>query len=294
MRRFDVRWIPLAIAAGAFVGSALVSSVAAANDESPPIDEPVLVTAALDPAPTSPSPTDPSPTNEGDGSSADVNQVGDVISIEPSDPPFDNIAVVDMVLPHIETMVEMDVSDVKSVEGDPTDPALVEVVDDAAALDEPAAPLTPPTPDVSLMTEEPDEGHEGGSGGKGNPYRMTFTVSWLDPNGTPIGVLDAVLPIDWRTVFELTASSATGQGMPTSATCTYPVESDVLHCVFDNPGHGSGADGLVVPARPTATYTVTVAWPTTGWTITGANAGPYSARDLCPRGGGGEGGEKRR
>jgi LPXTG-motif cell wall-anchored protein len=46
----------------------------------------------------------------------------------------------------------------------------------------------------------------------------------------------------------------------------------------------------VIPARPTATYTVTVTWPSTDWTIEGADDAPYSARDLCPRGGGGGGG----
>jgi hypothetical protein len=121
---------------------------------------------------------------------------------------------------------------------------------------------------------------------------MTFTVIWLDPDGTPIAVLDAAFPgIDWRSMFELSAASETGKGMPTSATCTYPDGSEVLRCVFDNPGHGSGADGLIVPARPTATYTVTVTWPPPpDWTIENANGGPYFARDLCPRGGGESGG----
>ena len=224
MRRFDFRWVPLVIAAGAFLGSALVSSVAVASDESPPIDEPVLV---FEPTP----------------------------------------------------------SDVEAV--DPADPAIIEVVDGVTPPDETAAPLdavvAAPASDAPPMTEESDEGHEGGAGGQGNPYRMTFTVTWLDPNGTPIGFPGAGLPIDGGTLFELTAFSRTGKGMQTSATCTYPAGSDVLQCVFDNPGHGSGTDGLIVPARPTATYTVTVKWPPTDWTIDGANAGPYSARDLCPR-----------
>lgn len=42
---------------------------------------------------------------------------------------------------------------------------------------------------------------------------------------------------------------------------------------------------MIVPGKPTATYSVTVLWPVSGWTIEGANDGPYSARDLCPRGG---------
>ncbi len=61
----------------------------------------------------------------------------------------------------------------------------------------------------------------------------------------------------------------------------------MLRCEFHNPGHGSGTDGLIVPARPTATYAVTVDWPVDGWTISGADGDGYSARDLCPRGGDG-------
>ncbi len=192
-------------------------------------------------------------------------------------------------LPNVETMAEAAdetvAPDVGAAHGDPTGPALVESVDGAMTLEEPAAP--PIESDAPLAAEEPEEGHEGGSGGQGNPYRMTFTVVWLDPNGTPIDDLDAVLPDYWRD-FELVAISTTGKSMTTSATCTYPDGSDVLQCVFENRGHGLVTDGLIIPARPTATYTVTVNWPTTGWTIDGANADSYSARDLCPRGGGGE------
>jgi LPXTG-motif cell wall-anchored protein len=130
--------------------------------------------------------------------------------------------------------------------------------------------------------------HSGGSG-TGNPYRMTFEVSWQLPDDSTIPVLDR--PTNWRTLFDLAAASATGGGKPTSAHCTYPPGSSVLVCEFQNPGeHESVTDGMIVPAKPTATYSVTVLWPTSGWTIEGANAGPYSARDLCPSGGQGDGG----
>ena len=156
-------------------------------------------------------------------------------------------------------------------------------------------PTTEP-PDADHDHEEGEGGHDGGTEGghdgeqqgQGNPYRMTFSVDWRSDDGTPIAVLDNVLPDDWRTVFELTAASRTGRNQPTSALCTYE-SGDQLVCEFDNPGHRSSADGMIVPARPTATYTVTVEWEDQDWTIDGANAGPYSARDLCPRGGHGGG-----
>jgi hypothetical protein len=46
---------------------------------------------------------------------------------------------------------------------------------------------------------------------------------------------------------------------------------------------------MVVPKKKTATYTVTVQ-SIADWTIDGANAGPYSAWDLCPRSNDGTGG----
>ena len=119
---------------------------------------------------------------------------------------------------------------------------------------------------------------------------MTFVVSWRLPDDSTIPVLDDVLPTDWRTVFDLAAASETGGGKPTSAHCTYPPGSTELVCEFENPGkHSSVTDGMIVPAKPSATYSVTVLWPATDWTIDGANAGPYSARSLCPRGGHGNG-----
>ena len=340
MRRFDVRRVPLMIAAGAFVGSALVSSVAEANDEPPPTDQPELVLepAAEAPAPPSPSPIDPSAsdpsaidvsaTDDGGGDATDIGQ-GDeeTVSGEPPDPPFDDIAVIEMVMPETgtldtgitveadepETGAEADEPEAKTEsesetesESDTTDdpvaapasadPTLAETGDGTAALSDPAAPIGALAHEPLPAAEEPEDGHgdhEGGSGGQGNPYRMTFTVIWLDESGNPIAELDATFAtIDWRQLFVLSAASQTGKGMPTSATCTYPERSDVLRCVFDNPGHGSGTDGLIVPARPTASYTVTVTWPSLpDWSIENANGGPYFARDLCPREGDGSGGD---
>ena len=129
-------------------------------------------------------------------------------------------------------------------------------------------------------------GEHSGGGGTGDPYRMTFEVSWRLPDDSTIPVLDDVLPLDWRTLFDLAAASETGGGKPTSAHCTYLPDSTDLVCEFENPGkHSSVTDGMIVPGKPTATYSVTVLWPVSGWTIDGANDGPYSARDLCPRGG---------
>jgi hypothetical protein len=106
MRRFDVRWVPLMIAAGAFVGSALVSSVAEANDEPPPTDQPVLVLepVAEAPPPLIPSSSDSSPTDEGGVDTIDIGQGGDnTVSGEATNPPFDDIAIVEMVMPETDT-----------------------------------------------------------------------------------------------------------------------------------------------------------------------------------------------
>ena len=131
-------------------------------------------------------------------------------------------------------------------------------------------------------------GEHSGNGGTGDPYRITFEVSWRLPNDSIIAALE--VPTDLRTIFDLAAASATGGGKPTSAHCTYPPEGTDLVCEFENPGkHSSVTDGLIVPGKKSATYSVTVL-PITGWEINGANAGPYSAHDLdsCPpRGGGG-------
>ena len=181
---------------------------------------------------------------------------------------------------------------------------VIEVVVESPPAHEPmAAPTADSPPDDSTASIAPtsapiDSQHEGddagegdhggnGSGeqGEGNPYRMAFSVDWRSEAGRPIAVLDQVLADDWRTLFTLTAASQTGKNQPTAARCTYTESSNQLECEYDNPGHRSDADGMIVPARPTATYSVTVRWETPGWTVDGANAGPYSARDLCPRGG---------
>ena len=155
--------------------------------------------------------------------------------------------------------------------------------------------VTDPNPMFSALqatsaeqhADEPG-GEHSGNGGTGDPYRITFEVSWRLPNDSVIAALE--VPTDLRTIFDLAAASATGGGKPTSAHCTYPPEGTDLVCEFENPGkHSSVTDGLIVPGKKSATYSVTVL-PITGWEINGANAGPYSARDLdsCPpRGGGG-------
>lgn len=53
-------------------------------------------------------------------------------------------------------------------------------------------------------------GEHTGGGGNGDPYRMTFEVSWRLPDDSTIPVLDDVLPVEWRTMFDLAAASATG------------------------------------------------------------------------------------
>ena len=276
MRGFDVRLIRLMVAAGALAGSALVTSVAVAADDPSATDESVLV---AEPVTTDPSTTAPAPTETSDPPDTtlpvivDKNELDTTVpfTVDKNEPPIDDIATIEIVTVDSEPVG----SDAVLIDADTQVPATAAMVDG-----------TPP----GDTTTEPDAGHEGATGGQGNPYRMTFSVVWLDPAGKQIAVLDAVLPTDWRSVFELSASSRTGKGMPTSATCFYPLGNDVLQCTFHNPGHGSDTDGLVVPARPTATYQVSVVWPASGWTIDGANAGPYSARELCPRGGDGEGG----
>ena len=238
MRRFDFRWVPLVIAAGAFLGSALVSSVAVASDESPPIDEPVLV---FEPTPS------------------------DVEAVDPADP-----AIIEAV--------------------DPADPAIIEVVDGVTPPDETAAPLDAvvAAPALRPVHRAPhDRGirrgprRRGRRPGQSVPHDLHRDLARSERDADRVPRCRA--PDRRANAVRTLRIQQTGKGLQTSATCTYPAGSDVLECVFDNPGHGSGTDGLVVPARPTATYTVTVKWPPPDWTIDGANAGPYSARDLCPR-----------
>jgi LPXTG-motif cell wall-anchored protein len=259
MGGFDVRRLRVAIVAGAIAGSTLVSTAVVATDDVPPVDETVVSTAEYPPT------TDP-PTDE---------------------PPVEDIVVIEMVI------VEGEVPDSLAPSSEAAEAADPEAVGSDTTGSVPPATVVATLEHADGESEHEDghggSGHQGGSGGEGNPYVMSFEVVWLDPDGNSLAVRSG----EWRSSFGLSAGSATGRGMPTSATCTYPDDgSDDLRCVFVNPGHRSGADGLVIPARPTATYTVTVSWEPTDWTIAGANEGPYSARDLCPRGGheGGDGG----
>lgn len=150
------------------------------------------------------------------------------------------------------------------------------------------------------QTDETDDDHDGCSGGdhtgcsgSGNPYRMTFVVSWKLPDDSTIPVLE--VPAELRTMFDLAAESKTGRGDTTSAHCTYPSGSTDLVCEFQNPDpHASITDGMVVPRKGGTDgkdgYSVTVLWPISGWEIFGANAERYHAGDVCPDGGQGGGG----
>ncbi len=179
MRAFDVRWVRLAVAAGAIVGSALVSSVAVATDEAPPID--------------------PAPTETTDIGPADVGQSSTELIVVDPPPPFEDIAVIEIVLPDPEMpdpemldpeFVEPEMIEPEMLGPDATEPAVVEMVlgsaaDSTTLPDESSGALPSESmPTVSLMmeepgadaheTEEPGTDHEGGSGGQGNPNRLTF------------------------------------------------------------------------------------------------------------------------
>ena len=118
-----------------------------------------------------------------------------------------------------------------------------------------------------------------------HPTRMLFELHWLTHEGQPVAEpLDDLLPEGWRAVLRLDASSDKG-----TAVCTYPPGSDVLTCAYDNPGH-EDAPGLVVPARPTATYEVAVSGLPDGATADAAALGTFVGRDECPRGHDGHGG----
>jgi LPXTG-motif cell wall-anchored protein len=266
MDRLGVRWLRLAVVGGAIAGSALVSSSVLAENEPLPIDVPVVIEVA-------------------------------------AELPLEDIEVIEMVI------VESDVVESAVTAPDVTDAPLGDTASDVEVGEALSNEAVDSAPVGEVVSDEPvaesieliddalheegsdDEGHQNGNVGEGRPYLVTFEVEWLDPQGTPIGNLDAVLAIDWRSLFELSADSMTGQGA-TSAICTYPAGSAVLQCVFDTAGHGSGPeelDGLIVPGSKHAQYAVTVAWPSVDWTIEHANDGPYSARQACPRGQGGGG-----
>jgi len=301
VRAFDVRLVRSAVAAGAIVGSVMVSSVAVATDESPPIDESVAVLPVEVGVPT---PTDPLST---DPPLVDLGDVTSIVIEVPSDLP-DSTAVIELVVVDVtesgtgSDAIESESTETESTETESTETESTETESTETESSLPESTALPPGEADAEMRSAPvatslaqasvegdhDDGseHDGGKVGEGTPYLMTFEVDWLDPNGMPIGDLD-------RSSFRLSADSSTGMG-PTSATCTYLAANDALQCVFDGAGHDSGSEGLIIPGSKTATYEVTVAWSSTDWTIAGANDGASSARDLCPRGGGddhGDGGD---
>ena len=281
MGRLGARCLRLAVVTGAIAGSALVSSAVVATDELPPIDESgvsIVDAAPIDTPATDQSVTDQSVTDQS------VSDLGTIVVEIPPGVPLEDIAVIEMVV--VDDTTDPDVSASEGGEADATTESEVSETAPAAEFPDESGAEIPAAPAVaSLEDEDGGSGHEGGSVSGGSPYLMTFDVVWLDPDGNPLGVLDAARPDDWRSLFALSAGSQTGRGMATSATCVYPDGGDALQCVFVNPGHRSDSDGLAIPARPTATYTVTVTWEPAGWNIEGANDGPHSARELCPRGG---------
>jgi LPXTG-motif cell wall-anchored protein len=280
-------------------GVMLAAPVAANADEPAPVESvPVEASSPAQPADTSTTPD----VNLDQPVTADViaddASTGDGIIGAPISEPI----TIDLIVEETAQPAPPSDGDADDVGDDPTPATATTAV---ATLDEPTGGETPggETGGGHTGGGETGGGHTGGgetggetggghtgSGGQGDPYWMTFSVTWRSPDDQMIPSLDTVLPADWWKMFELAAESATGSGKPTAATCTYPAGSGELVCVFDNPGHGSGPEGMVVPKKKTATYTVTLLWPVAGWTIEGANAGPYSAWDLCPRGGEGSGG----
>ena len=202
MRAFDVRWIRLAIAAGAIVGSALVSSVAVATDEAPS--------------------TEPPPTTPSDVASIAADPVSaDVIVVDPPPAaPFEDVAVIEIVMPEPE-----------SIEPEAIEPAIVEpALDSSPSVDEspsrcrrnqPTSRRKHPT-QVPSRRKNPVENTRAAPAVKaiptGSPSRspgstQTASRSPLSMSWSPPEVLAQ---------FELSAASQTGQGKTTSATCTYP------------------------------------------------------------------------
>jgi len=294
------RWIRLTAVTAVVVGAGLVSSAAPATAgerstsdppvedpvpvESPVPDQPVVVDLLVDPAPDVPSPdSEPAALEEPAADPITVERTAEPapeIEPEPTGPSSQEV---------IGDEAEPDESE--QPEAAQTQTGDVDVVAAQASLERTLGPAVAAIQPPQEVTEQDDSSHddsshEGGSGGNGNPYRMTFAVLWYTASGEPILEL---LP-EWRTWFELAASSQTGSGKPTSATCAYAEGSDVLTCEFDNRGHSGIDDGMVVPARPGATYTVMVPENPEAWTNVNANGGRYSARDLCPRGGSSDGG----
>ena len=116
----------------------------------------------------------------------------------------------------------------------------------------------------------------------GNPRRMLFDVQWFDPDGVMVTEpLDDVLPAGWRDDFALSAAGERG-----TAECSYLPGSDLLNCLYVNPGHGDDP-GLVLPGEPGTSYTVDVAGVPEGWAVDAETIGTFLADDTCPKGGGG-------
>ena len=295
------RWIRLAATAAVIVGSGLVSSAAASAEEpgaaDPPSDSPVLESpATFDDTVVIELLVEASPELHGPGSDPPLDDA-QAPADEPTPSEADGTAA---------TEAEMDAP--LLTDRDPVVDRVVAPADGHEEASEPEEPQHGAGSDTHEGGSSDTHGggssdsHEGGSsdthggggsdsheGGSqtGNPYRMTFAVLWYTAAGDPIVEL---LPA-WRTAFELAANSTTGSGKPTTAICTYPDSSTELVCTFSNRGgHAAIDDGMVVPARPTARYTVIVSDAPDGWDVVNANGGPYSARDLCPRGGDGHSG----
>ncbi len=115
----------------------------------------------------------------------------------------------------------------------------------------------------------------------GNPRRMLFDVQWFDPKGVMVTeALDDALPAGWRDDFALSAAGERG-----TAECSYLPSSDLLNCLYVNPGHGD-APGLVLPGEPGTSYTVDVAGVPQGWVADPAGLGTFLADETCPKGGG--------
>jgi hypothetical protein len=116
----------------------------------------------------------------------------------------------------------------------------------------------------------------------GNPRRMLFDVQWYDAEGVLVtDPLNDVLPAGWRAQFVLRAAGDRG-----TAECSYPPGSDLLNCLYVNPGHGDDP-GLVLPGKPGTAYTVDVVGVPGGWTVDTDTIGFFLADDTCPKGGGG-------
>jgi LPXTG-motif cell wall-anchored protein len=299
-----IHGIRLTAVAAVLVGSSVASSVASATTESPAADP---VTLESVPESDAPAPSDDQtvtePVAEVPDDSIGVEVPDDSIGVEVPD---DSIGVE---VPDDSIGVEVP-DDSIGVEG--SDDPVSDAPDEGAGKS-PGEPRDPEPAATAPSAPEPggaddqsgasaDEGGDSGCGGggghepgedddhegcgdQGNPYRMTFAVRWYTPAG------DQVLQPapEWRDGFRLEAASRTGSGKVTTATCTYPGGRDELTCQFRNPGHDDIVDGMVVPAKRTATYTVSVtAGGSNQWNIVNANGDGYSARALCPRGGGGD------